>query len=463
MGSRFLSGCFVGCLAFSGAAPASAQSQSTTVRMSDLPAEGAAADTPWHLRAVSALGLVVLVGLAWLMSPHRRIVPWRVILWGTGLQLLFGLLVLKTAAGMWLFSLLNDAVVGLLDFTEQGSRFVFGSLMEGGFSFAVQILPTIIFFSAFMSVLYHIGIMERVVRGIAWVMQRTMRTSGAETLSTAANIFVGQTEAPLVVRPFVATMTLSELNAVMVGGFATVAGGVLGAYTVMLRDVFPDIAGHLISASVLGAPAALVIAKAMLPETETPKTLGAVDIPREKPAANVLDAAARGAADGAKLALNVAAMLLAFIALIALLNYLIGAPAHIHNAFAGRPEWDPLTIEQILAYVFWPLAWIMGVEAGDCTTIGRLLGEKIMLTELIAYTHLGDTLRAGSTLSPRSIVIATYALCGFANFGSIAIQIGGIGGMAPERRSDIARLGFRAMIGGLLASCMTAAVAGILI
>jgi CNT family concentrative nucleoside transporter len=294
-----------------------------------------------------------------------------------------------------------------------------------------------------------------------------MRTSGSETLSAAANSFVGQTEAPLMIAPFIRTMTTSELMAVMTGGFATVAGGVLAAYVGLLKDVFPDIAGHLIAASVMSAPAALVIAKVMWPETEKPEASEEVLPEIENPDVNLIDAAARGAYVGMKLALNVGAMLLAFIALIALTNALLGLPFELYNdwmGLQGAAAVEPLTLQQILGWIFWPFAFLIGVPVAECATVGTLLGEKLVLTEFIAYLHLYESLSEGvAQLSPRTVVIASYALCGFANFGSIGVQLGGIGGIAPERRHDLARLGLRAMFGGMLASLMTAAVAGILI
>ena len=317
--------------------------------------------------------------------------------------------------------------------------------------------------SALMAVLYHAGIMQRFVAVIAWVMQRTMRTSGSETLSAAANIFVGQTEAPLVVRPYLDKMTRSELMAIMVGGFATVAGGVLAAYVGMLQHVFEDIAGHLIAASVMSAPAALMIAKVMQPETEESETAKGATLTLEKVDANVVEAAARGASEGLMLALNVGAMLLAFVALVALANALLAAPVEAYNYFSHSAI-TPVTLEQILGVVFWPIALMMGVDPSECATVAGFLGEKIVLNEFVSYLHLGETLQTSpGSLSPRSVVITTYALCGFANFSSIAIQVGGIGSIAPERRADVARLGLRAMLGGALAACMTAAVAGLLL
>lgn len=433
-------------------------------------------------RMVSAIGLVAMLGIAWALSSHRKRFPKRIALWGVGLQLAFGLLVLKTTPGEQFFSALNAGVIRLLDFTNKGTEFVFGGLYravsqdperyaEGSahaemfgspgmaFSMVVHVLPTIIFFSSFMTVLYHLGIMQKIVSGLAWVMSKTMRTSGSETLSAAANVFVGQTEAPLVVQPFVGKMTLSELNAIMVGGFATVAGGVMAAYVGMLKDGFPNIAGHLIAASVMSAPAALVVAKVMLPETEESDTAAGAKLSVEKIDANLIDAAARGAGEGLKLALNVGAMLLAFVALVAVANALVALPFELYNDWSGASV-TPITLETIFGWVFWPLAFLMGVPVEECATVGRLLGEKMVLNEFVAYFSL---MREMDGLSERSITLATYALCGFANFSSIAIQLGGIGGIAPERRSELAKLGLRAMFGGMLAACMTACVVGIML
>jgi CNT family concentrative nucleoside transporter len=330
-----------------------------------------------------------------------------------------------------------------------------GTWANTGALFAFSVLPTIIFFSSLMTLLYYVGIMQFFVRIFARLMVRTMGTSGAESLSAAGNIFVGQTEAPLLVKPFVKTMTNSELHAVMTGGFATVAGGVMAAYVGLLVAFFPDIAGHLIAASVMSAPAALAISKIMYPETEESLTRGEVKLELERTDANAIDAAARGASEGLGLALNVGAMLLAFIALLALLNGLLGWV----TGFFGTP----LTMQTILGWLGAPVAWLMGTPWKDAQAVGTLLGEKTALNEFVAYLHLANMLQGGEDLSARSIVIATYALCGFANFSSIAIQIGGIGGLAPERRGDLSRMGLRAMIGGTLAAFMTACVVGILL
>jgi CNT family concentrative nucleoside transporter len=360
---------------------------------------------------------------------------------------------LRTAAGQQFFEGCNRVITHLLDFSRRGSDFVFKSYVTDEVeaplvNFAFQTLPTVIFFSALLAVLYHLGIMQLIVKGIAWIMQRTMGTSGAETLSVAGNIFVGQTESPLLIRPYVAGMTKSELLTVMCGGFATIAGGVMAIYVDFLDDSLPDIAGHLMAASVMSAPAALVIAKILYPETEAPATHGTLNVSVERRSRNVLEAVGDGATDGMKLCLNIAAMLIAFVALIALVNFLLG--------FAG------LTLEQILGRVFRPLAWCMGADWDEAPALGQLLGEKLVLTELVAYTRLGE-MRIGTDISERTYIIASYALCGFANFASIGIQLGGIGGIAPERKADLAELAFKAMIGGALASWMTASIAGVLI
>jgi CNT family concentrative nucleoside transporter len=421
---------------------------------------------PFWQRLVSLSGLFAMVGIAWLLSRHRGRMPWRIVGWGIGLQLSFGVLVMKTGAGLLLFSTLNDLILALLRFTAQGTKFVFGDFASEKFTIAINVLPTLIFFSALMTILYHLGIMQRLVAGFAWTMRRTMRTSGSETLCAAANTFVGQTEAPLMVAPFIRTMTMSELTAIMTGGFATVAGGVLAAYVGLLDGVIPNIAGHLIAASVMSAPASLVIAKVMWPETEESETASGIAVEIDSPDVNVIDAAARGAYEGMKLALNVGAMLVAFVALIALSNAVLGLPFQIYNnwmGLEGTAAVEPMTLQRIFGWIFWPLAFLIGVPVAECAAVGTLLGEKMVLTEFVAYVHLYEWLSEGVIqLSPRTVVIASYALCGFANFGSIAIQLGGIGGIAPERRHDLARLGLRTMFGGMLASLMTAAVAGML-
>lgn len=464
-------------------------------------------ETALWQRGTSALGLLSMVGIAWLMSSRRDRVPWRVIGWGLGLQIIFGVLVLKTTPGLWLFELLNVVMVTLLGFTDEGARFVFGPYLDKEFSLALNVLPTIVFFSSLMAVLYHLRVMQPLVAAMARVMQRTMGCSGPESLSAAANIFVGQVEAPLVIRPFIRSLSRSELNAIMVGGFATVAGGVMAAYVGMLRGAFPDIAGHLIAASVMSAPAALVVSKVMLPETERTDAGEPVQPQESNRSANVLDAAAVGARDGLMLALNVAAMLVAFLGLVALLNYLMALPALLHNqeswalvreALIGAggtlpkgceaPDraaelaacvrqvgpaagvsvdvasaWEPWSMQHILGWLMWPMALLIGIAPADCTVVAELLGEKLVLNEFVAFLSLQKAMAAERISDPRSIVLASYALCGFANFGSIAIQIGGISGIAPERRGDLATLGLRAMLGGTLAAMMTACVAGMLL
>jgi CNT family concentrative nucleoside transporter len=545
---------------------------------------------------VSFGGIFVLIGAAWLLSEDRRRFPWRVVLWGLALQLVFGYLVLRWEPGARAFLKLNDLFDALLRFSSAGAAFVFqslahtgpGSLQEylaalgessphpavrtairgglvPGFFFAFQILPTIIFFSALLSILYYLGVMQKVVVLFARIMERTMRISGAEALSNSANIFLGGTEAPLVVRPYVARMTRSELLAIMVGGLANTAGGVLGAYVLFLRPYFPNIAAHLISASVLSAPAAFIIAKILLPEKEEPLTLGEVKVDLGIEDANALDAAASGTTQGWQLALNVGAMLISFVALIAMVNAgmawlggffhdaagvgLFGAmvaaaalalwiterrgiPADrwlwgaLVAAFAlyvlaerlgagpsarpvlwialaawlalffvssrgrtpGRAGWgsvlaigaaaaaafalwgplpagQTLSLQLVLGWLHWPIALVMGVPPADCLTVGTFLGEKLVLTEFTAYldlgTHLGAVARGEAPpLDPRSLVILSYALCGFANFATIGVLIGGLSPLAPARRHDIARLGLKSMVGGALATFMIACVAG---
>lgn len=413
-------------------------------------------------RLISLAGLVTMVSIAWLMSSHRRRVPWRIVIGGLSLQFIFAVLILKTGPGQATFVWMGDFFKQLLSYVDQGSAFMFDVFPRPGDeplpprytlwrSFAFGVLPTVIFFSSLMAILYHVGFMQKIVQVFAWVMQKTLKTSGAESLSAAANIFVGQTEAPLVIRPYVGEMTLSELNAVMVGGFATIAGGVLAAYVAMGVN-----AGHLITASVISAPAALLIAKIMQPETEQPKTLGTVSLKVEKTNINVVEAAAGGASDGVKLALNIAGMLIAFVALVAMGNALFGWVGSWFG-FVGDSAWS---MQRALGLVFAPLAFMMGIPWSECASAGEILGTKTVLNEFVAFADLST--RSGD-FSERSFTILTYALAGFANFSSIGIQLGGIGGIAPERRSDLARLGFRAMIGGTLAAFMTACVAGLLI
>lgn len=404
-------------------------------------------------RYVSAFGLFVMIGLAWLMSSNRRRVNWQLVIMGLVLQFAFAWITLKTVPGRMTFDALGLLFTKVLDFVDAGSKFIFGDSFKDIY-FAFKVLPTIIFFSSLMSVLYYLGVMQRIVQAMAWVMQRTMRTSGAESLSAAANIFVGQTEAPLVIRPYVARMTNSELMAIMVGGFATIAGGVLAAYVGMGID-----AGHLMTASVISAPAGLLIAKVLQPEVDRPDTLGHAETTLPQTNSNVIEAAADGASEGLKLALNVAAMLIAFLGLIAMLDWMFESLGY----FYFGQKWS---FSKALGYLFSPLAWLIGVPQEDCVRVGELLGIRMATNEFVAYQQLSEWMKnpeLGVTLTERSRTLLTYALCGFANFGSIGIQIGGIGALAPERRGDLARLGLRAMLGGTLACLMTACVAGVLI
>ena len=398
---------------------------------------------------IAFLGLFVMLGIAYGLSTDRKAINWRTVIVGTLLQALFAVVILKTPWGQAFFLWMSGAVTTFLDFADAGSRFIFGDVFEEHY-FAFKVLSTIIFFSSFIAVLYHVGLVQKVVKAFAFVMMRLMGTSGAESLSASGNIFVGQTEAPLLVRPYVKDMTMSELMAVMTGGFATIAGGVLAAYVGMGVS-----AGHLISASVMSAPAALVMAKLMFPETEESATAGDVKVEVETPYVNIIDAAAEGAGAGLKLALNVGAMLLAFISLIAVVNAFLAW-------VGGLVGFEILSLEWLLGWLFRPLAWLMGVPWSEADQVGTLLGIKTVVNEFVGYLQLEEMREAG-TLSERSEVIATYALCGFSNFSSIAIQIGGIGGIAPERKSDLAKLGLRAMIAGSLACFQTATIAGILL
>lgn len=390
--------------------------------------------------------------LAWCMSAHKTKVSMRVVLGGLGIQFLFALLVLKTDAGRNFFQSVGDVFTVLLDYVDAGAGFVFGPDTFKEHYFAFKVLPTIVFFSALMSLLYYLGVMQFIVKIVAIAMQKTLGTSGAESLSASANIFVGQTEAPLVIKPYVKTMTKSELMAVMVGGFATIAGGVMAAFIGMGIN-----ATDLLTASVLSAPAALVVAKILQPEVEEPMTRGSVKLVVEKNGDNLIHAAANGAADGVKLAINVAGMLIAFMALIAMFNGLIGWVGVKIN-----PEYK-WSLEAILGFIFYPIAWVIGVASQDCDRIGQLLGIRLIASEFNAYTQLSEWLRAEVPMEARSVALATYALCGFSTFASIGIQLGGIGPLAPERTGDLAKLGLRAMLGGNLASFMTACVAGLLL
>jgi concentrative nucleoside transporter, CNT family len=420
-------------------------------------------------------GLTCLLGIAFVFSANKRAVDWRLVLTGVTLQIAFAAFVLLTPYGAMIFDTLAKGFVRLSSFTFDGARLIFGNLMDAnqfGFIFAFQVLPTIIFFAAFMAVLYHLGVMQKIVQVMAWIITKIMRVSGAETTSVCASVFIGQTEAPLTVRPYIPTMTNSELLTMMIGGMAHIAGGVMATYIQMLGGPDPAVqavfAKHFLAASIMAAPATLVIAKILMPETGEPLTRGSVKMHIEKTTTNVIDAAAGGAADGLKLALNIAAMLLAFTALIAMLNAVIGWGSESIGFTAwinaGREFPIAINLGTILGVVLSPIAWLIGIPWEDCIIAGGLIGQKIVLNEFIAYGELskvavGDGAQA---ISAQTKLILTYALCGFANFSSIAIQIGGIGGLAPERRHDLARFGLRAVLGGSLATFMTATIAGVL-
>jgi CNT family concentrative nucleoside transporter len=403
-------------------------------------------------RFIGILGVIVILGIAYLFSENKKKINWRLVATGLGLQIIFALIILKVPFGRKVFEAASGFITRILDFTAEGTTFLFGNLTDQatfGSIFALNVLPTIIFFSALMGILYYLGIMQAIVKFIAKGICKLLGTSGAETLSAVGNIFLGQTEAPLLVRPYISSMTKSEMTAIMVGGMATVAGGVMAGYVAMGIN-----AGHLLAASIMAAPAGLVLAKMLVPETEEPETKDITNIEVEKTASNVVEAAANGASDGLMLALNVAAMLLAFVALIALFNYLIG----LVGGLFGFPE---LSLNWILGKLFSPLAFVMGVPTGDLSAAGSLLGQKVMINEFVAYSDL-SALSASGVLQEKTILIMTYALCGFANISSVAIQIGGIGAMAPNKKGTIAKLGFKALLGGALATCLTATIAGIL-
>jgi CNT family concentrative nucleoside transporter len=405
------------------------------------------------------LGAVMILGLAYALSTNRRAINWTTVAWGVGLQVVFALIVLKTTAGQRTFAVLGDGINKLLGFAGVGSALVFGPLgsaevwgraMSTVFGpegaqytviFAFQVLPTIIFIAALFAILYHFGIMQVVVRIFAVLMHRIMRASGAESLNVAASIFMGQTEAPLTIRPYLPEMTQSELMTVMTSGMAHISGGIMAAYI-----LFGIEARHLLTAVIMTAPGTILIAKMIVPETEVPKTMGTVRLEVERSDVNVIDAAGRGTGEGLHLALNVGAMLISFLALVALVNAVLGL---VH-----------LSLEQIFGWMFAPVAWAMGVPWRDAPAIGHLLGTRMALNELVAYSRLGSM---KASLDPESFTIATFALCGFANFSSIGIQIGGIGALAPNRRHDLARLGLRAMFAGTLANFMTATIAGFLL
>ena len=439
------------------------------------------------------IGILLLVGISFVLSNNKSKINWRLVGGGLALQLIFALLILKGESLRQIFSPLgwpkdffnwiSYFFVLVLNFTSAGAQFVFGDLAkppgaEGslGSFFAFQVLPTIIFFASLMSLLYYLGIMQMIVKGMAWIMAKTLGTSGAESLSNSANVFVGQTEAPLMIKPFLNKMTKSEMLTIMVGGMATIAGGVMAAYIQILGSAYAIkhgipleqaqqlFATHLLGASVMAAPAGIVISKIMYPETEEPVTKGTVRVEVEKNASNIIEAAANGAADGWKLAINVGAMLIAFIALIALVNYLLhglGDLINVNDSLTAQFG-QPLSFQLLIGLVLQFVAFGIGVPWEDALNFGSLLGVKIVLNEFVAYTEMGTLVEVGKILNEKTVLMLTYALCGFANFSSIAIQIGGISPLAPDRKSDIAALGLKAVIGGVIATLMTATLAGLL-
>lgn len=421
------------------------------------------------------IGLLFLVGTAFLFSSNRKKIDWKLVISGIILQLIFAVAVLRVNFVRNVFEFISHFFVVVLDFTKAGADFVFGGLVSNtetfGFIFAFQVLPTVVFFSALSSFLYYLGILQKIVFGIAWVMSKTMRLSGAESLASAANIFIGQTEAPLLIKPYLPTMTKSEILTLMCGGMATIAGGVFAAYVGFLGGEDPVqrqfFATHLLTASILSAPAAIVMSKILYPETEPEKLNTTLTVSKEKVGSNILDAISNGTTEGLKLAVNVGAMLLAFTAFMYMFNFIckewIGSWTGLNDMvlaqFNGR--YDGFNLQFILGMIFSPLAWIIGVPANDMMLVGQLLGEKTILNEFFAYGTLGN-MKTGGLLTEKSIIIATYALCGFSNFASIGIQIGGIGSLAPNQRQTLSEFGIKALIGGSFACFMTAAIAGIL-
>jgi CNT family concentrative nucleoside transporter len=404
-------------------------------------------------RFTGLLGLLAMMGLAFAFSTERRAIRFKTVAWGLGLQFVLAIFVLRVSAGEWLFAKAGYWAKHLLDFSYYGSTFIFGELGKQqsslGLIFAFQVLPTIIFIAAFFAVLYYLGIMQIIIRAGAWVMTKVMAASGAESLNIAASIFMGQTEAPLTIRPFLSDLTQSELMTVMTSGMAHISGGMMAAYIA----VGGADAKHLLTAVIMTAPGTLLISKMLVPEVERPLTAGRVEMPAMEKESNILSAIARGTLDGLHLALNVGAMLITFLALLALVNAIMGW-IHIHIA------WFPYSLELVFGWVLAPIAWLIGIPWHDAAAIGNLLGTRMVLNEFVAFAKLGSI---KSTLDPRSFTIATFALCGFANFSSIGIQIGGIGALAPNRRGDLARLGLRAMLAGTMANLMSASIAGMLI
>lgn len=430
-------------------------------------------------RIMSFIGCFAIVGTAYLVSNNKKRISWRLVFWGLGLQLFFGLLIipdsfvniwikgiigLNVSPGEWFFNLFNKIISTVLSFSDKGMNFLLGSFLEKGMVSPVfeniifRAFPIIIFFSSLITILYHLGIMQRIVSLFALIMAKTMKTSGAESLGAASNMFVGMIESPLTIRPFLSKMTQSELFAIMSTGMATIAGSVMGIYVGMLEKSFPNIAGHLLTASVMSVPAALVLAKMMIPELDKPVTLDHLNVNIDKTTVNVIDAATKGATDGLKLVFNVGAVLLAFVALIYLIDFIITAPQEYFSVS------KPLTLDGLAGYFFAPIAFLMGIPYEDILTAGTLLGKKTVLNELLAYDHLANILKTGTpVLKERTVIILSYALCGFANFGSVGIMIGGISGMVPERSKELAKLGLKSLLAGLLAGFMTACIAGIII
>jgi CNT family concentrative nucleoside transporter len=402
-------------------------------------------------RLTGVLGIAVILGLAYIFSTDRRAIKMKTIAWGLGLQLALGLFVLRVPSGQVIFQTLGAGAKHLLDFSYVGSAFIFGELGKAdsslGLIFAFQVLPTIIFIAAFFAVLYHLGVMQIVIRAAAWVMTKIMGASGAESLNVAASIFMGQTEAPLTIRPFLPRLTKSELMTVMTSGMAHISGGMMAAY-IRVGGADPK---NLLTAVIMTAPGTLLMAKMLVPETEHPLTAGRVQMPEAQKESNVLGAIARGTVDGLHLALNVGAMLIVFLALLALLNAMMGW-VHIYI------HWFPYSLQQILGWIFAPVAWLIGVSWHDASTIGNLLGTRMVLNEFVAFAELG---KIKDTLDPRTFTIATFALCGFANFSSIGIQIGGIGALAPEQRDQLTKFGIRAMLAGTMANLISASIVGI--
>jgi concentrative nucleoside transporter, CNT family len=422
------------------------------------------------------IGIIAVIGIAYLFSSFRRSISWKIVIAGLIIQVVFAVGVLKIPLVKSFFNAISSVFVGILAFTKAGAAFLFGDLIEKtdtfGYIFALQVLPTIIFFSALTSLLYYLNILQKIVYVFAWIVSKFMRLSGAESLAAAGNIFLGQTEAPLLVKPYIEKMTKSELLCLMIGGMATIAGGVLAAYVGFLggssREGQQVFATHLLCASIMSAPAAILVSKILLPEMEPEKINTSLKLSEEKTGSNILEAISIGTTDGLRLAINVGAMLLVFTALMAMLNYIffegIGQWTGLNESIkiSSGGQYEGLTLQYLLGYIFSPVAWLIGVDTNNMFLIGQLLGEKTILNEFFAYGTLG-TLKNGGLLSERSIIIATYALCGFSNFASIGIQIGGIGSLAPNQRASLSQLGLKALLGGTLACLLTGAIVGMII